>query len=156
MAAGSLLLTPRLALLSAERGADWLRRGVWKITALTISLAIIYASVLIAAGHPLLGLLYGVRVQGASETILPLLGLAAASRAIGDLGAGMGLRVFHRTDAILWATLAGASVSVTAGVLLMSRSGILGAAQAALLASIVQSAIQISCFWKLSGEPASL
>ena len=154
VAAGSLLLTPRLALLSVERGADWMRRSVWKITALTTLLAIVYAAILAFAGHPLLTLFYGTRLQSASVTILPLLGLAVASRAIGDLGAGVGLRVCHRTDAMLWATLAGSTISITAGVLLMPRLGILGAAEAALLASIVQSAIQIGCFWKLSGEPS--
>lgn len=153
VAAGSLLLTPRLALLSVERGAEWIRRSVWKITALTSLIAIVFASALFVAGHTVLVMLYGTRLQSASETILPLLVLAAASRAIGDLGAGMGLRLCRRTDAILYATLAGAAVSIVAGVILMSRSGILGAAEAALLASIVQSAIQIGCFWKLSGEP---
>jgi O-antigen/teichoic acid export membrane protein len=150
VAAGSLLLTPRLAQLSAERGADWMRRAVWKITALTALVAIVYASALVVAGHPVLAFFYRTRLQSSSETILPLLGLVAASRAIGDFGAGMGLRVFHRTDAILWSTLAGAAVSIIAGVVLLPRLGVLGAAEAALLASVVQSGIQMASFWKLS------
>jgi O-antigen/teichoic acid export membrane protein len=149
VAACGQFIVPRIAANGRLHGFQWVSKVTWKLTVVVGAITIVYAILLSVNGRQILSLLYGKNFQVASLAALPLVAAAASARAIGDLGAGIGLRVINRPDSILWATCVAAIVSVIAGPILVARHGVTGAAEAALLASLVQAGVQMVCFARL-------
>lgn len=123
-----MLLLPWLSGQQRIRGRGYLGRAAVKLACLGASAAAAWAAGILLFAPQLMRLLYGGDQYSASLALLPHLGVAVVLRAVGDTGFGIALRAAGRPHLAFWATAAGAAVTLTAGLALVSRYGAVGAA----------------------------
>ena len=124
-----------------------MRATAVKIALVAASAAGVYVLGILMFGGRLIRLLYGGDYYARYFSLLPYLGASLVLRAVGDTGFGVAARAAGRPDIEFWATVAGAAVTLTAGLGLVSRYGAAGAA-AGWTASSAASCLVSVCFFR--------
>ena len=121
-----------------------LRQAVWDAL-LLVSATMLFCAVIALAGESIMSALYHNREyegQGATVTALALAVLHYAA----GFPAANGLMTMQRPQAIVWASILGAIVTVSLVLPLFHMNGLLGAALAVLAGSAVEAAVRWAAF----------
>src|SRR5215211_1285744 len=128
-------LAPKAALALKEGGHARLRREMARDLLFLSSTMMLFCAALFFLGEEIMRLLYhGNEYAGHGETVM-VLGLAMLASAIG-MPASNALQSMQRPQAIFWASLIGAVLTVVLVWSLMSKWGLLGAAYGFLLGNV--------------------
>jgi O-antigen/teichoic acid export membrane protein len=151
MALGNLL-EPKAAFAVVEHGQEFLRRTIWRLTALMGALTSLYFMVLLVAGGWLVSMLYAGSEFAGRGHLVSVLALKMSVNAI-SVPLSHGLRAMNRPDLNFRATAASLLVTVVAGLLLVPTYGVLLGAYAMLLGALSGIALRILLFAQLSTHP---
>lgn len=131
--AGLLLLLPWLVQQRMVSSVGSLKRILHKFILVTLLISISYVIILILFKDVIIRFLYGTDYYFTFLWLFPWLGVVAIVESM-SYGLCMGLRALQRPDAIFWAQLAGAMVTISIGIYLVIKLKLLGAVLGTLFA----------------------
>lgn len=147
----SLVIIPKVA--NQFNGSNiYLREVAIKLTGFFSGFVILYLLTIYLFKDIFIRFLYGADSTYLQFLwLLPLIGSILIARAVADLGIGVSLRIIERFDILFKTSVANSLVTVTFGIFLIWKYGILGAGVGIAVGSILQVLIAYFYFQKLFG-----
>lgn len=146
------LLVPTVSHVSARGGGHRMRSLVLKSSVLLFAAMSVLFAVMLAWGGRLVALVYGSQYAGYGLAV-SLLGFSFLVRSF-VLPVDAGLLATERPDVMMKSHLAGGAVSLTLGTLLVWLHGVVGAAAADVVKTLVTTAFRLTFFWARGTRPA--
>lgn len=149
----SLLIIPRVA-GKVSKDMTYLKSVSIKLTLFFTAFVLIYLFFIFLLRFQVVNFLYGPsNVYIYYIWLLPFVGMTLIARAVVDLGIGVSLRIAKRFDVLFKSTVANSLFSLTIGVFLIWKYGILGAGIGVAIGSATQLVISSFYFRKIFGSP---
>jgi O-antigen/teichoic acid export membrane protein len=146
----SLIIVPRLA-ANFNKGFSFLRMAAIRLSIFFSIAVLVYLLVLFLGRNTIVHMLYGSSNNYIEYTwLIPLMGSTLLARAIVDIGIGSSLRVLERFDVLFKSLIINSGFSLTLGIYLVWRFGILGAGLSITMASMLQILTTIYYFQNMS------
>ncbi len=150
----SLIIIPRVA-GEMNKDTHYLRNVSIKLTIFFSGVVILYLIFLFLLKDNLIQILYGQNsIYIYYLWMLPFLGLTLVTRAVADLGIGVSLRIAERFDVLFKSSVANSIFTLTVGVFLIWKFGILGAGIGIAIGSVIQMIISTFYFKKIFSKRA--
>jgi O-antigen/teichoic acid export membrane protein len=123
-----LFIIPKIA-GQAKRGHSYLKRVSIKLTIYFTCFVVLYLACLFYFKNEIVHFLYGANSPYVGYLwLLPFVGLTLIVRAVVDLGMGVSLRIVERFDVLFKSSAANSFASLTIGIFLIWKYGVIGAA----------------------------
>ncbi|MCH8876476.1 MAG: hypothetical protein IIA89_06590 [Chloroflexi bacterium] len=137
-----LVLLPWLSRKRSVRGRSYVRDALPRMASANVLLAVLYVLVVLLFAEQLIDLLYPGDLYSDYLWLVPFIGVAVILGAAND-SLRIGLRALKRPDSLFRAQVASATLTLTLGIYLVARLGLLGAVLGLISAALALTVLAL-------------